>query len=486
MKRYSFSRIYQVIILLMAALGSGGAAHAANRPNMVIIMCDDLGYGDLACYGHPMIKTPRLDQLAKEGMRLTDCYGSSPICSPSRAGLMTGRTPTRSGIVTWIDPNNPMHLRRNEVTLGQLLRKGGYHTCHVGKWHVTGHFNQKDQPQPGELGYDHFYSTFNNASPSHENPINFVKDGKKVGPLEGYSCQIVVNEAIRWLEKDRRKEDPFFLHLCFHEPHEQIASPQDLVDQYPEATKKGEALYYANVTNIDRAVGRMVDALDQMNLADDTLVFFTSDHGPEIHNLYPNAWRSHGSSKPFRGMKRYVTEGGIRVPGILRWKGRIAAGQTVAEPVCGIDILPTFCELAGVELPKDRAFDGASIVPLLSGQPVKRSQPLFWHYYGGYEGWQVAVRDGEWKLLAKTDQSPNVPIDGSLVAGTIGALKDTKLVDFQLFHITEDLTESNNLAASEPERLAKLSEFAQQMYRQVIRDCPDWFEDGAKSAKQSD
>lgn len=486
MKRRSLVAICRMLFVAVALLSKSFMASAADRPNFVVIMCDDLGYGDLGCYGHPMIKTPRLDQLAKEGIRLTDCYGSSPICSPSRAGLMTGRTPTRSGIVTWIDPNNPMHLRSSEITMGQLLRKGGYQTTHVGKWHVTGHFNQKDQPQPKALGYDHYYSTFNNAAPSHENPVNFVDNGKKVGPLEGYSCQIVVNEAVRWLEKDRKADAPFFLHLCFHEPHEQIASPKELVDQYPEATKKGEALYYANVSNIDRAVGRMMDALDQLKLAEDTVVFFTSDHGPEILNLYPNAWRSHGSSKPFRGMKRYVTEGGIRVPGILRWKGHISPGQTVSEPVCGIDILPTLCELGGVPLPTDRPFDGASIVPIFSGQPVKRTQPLFWHYYGGYEGWQVAVRDGEWKLLAKTNQAASVPIDGSLVAGTIGALKGTKLVEFQLFHVTEDLTESKDLAAQEPERTKRLSEFAQQMYAQIIQECPDWFDDAAKSPRQSD
>jgi arylsulfatase A len=467
-------------IVSVAVLIASAASWAADRPNLLVIMCDDLGYGDLACYGHPVIKTPRLDQLAAEGIRLTDCYGASPICSSSRAGFMTGRTPTRSGILTWIDANNPMHLRNSEVTLAQLLRKGGYATCHVGKWHVTGHFNQKDYPQPDDLGYDHWFSTFNNAAPNHLNPINFVNDGKKVGPLEGYSCHIVVDEAVRWLQHDHRANDPFFLHLCFHESHEQVASPPELVDEYPQATKKGESLYYANVTNVDRAVGRMLDALDQLHLAEDTLVFFTSDHGPEILNIYPNAWRSHGSAQPFRGMKRYLTEGGIRVPGILRWKGHIAPGQTTAEPVCGIDILPTFCELAGVSLPTDRTFDGASIVPLLSGQPVERARPLFWHYYGGYEGWQVAVRDGEWKLLAKSNQSPEVPIDGSLVPGTVGGLKGTKLIEFQLFHITTDPTETNNLATSEPERLARLSDFAQRTYQAVIDECPDWFDDAGR------
>jgi arylsulfatase A len=472
-------------IICVALLGASVTTHAADRPNFVVVMCDDLGYGDLGCYGHPSIKTPRLDQMALEGIRLTDCYGSSPICSPSRAGFMTGRTPTRAGILTWIDANNPMQLRSSEVTLAQLLKRGGYQTAHVGKWHVTGHFNQKDYPQPNDLGYEHWFSTFNNANPNHLNPINFVRNGKKVGPLEGYSCQVVVDEAVRWMKDDHRADTPFFLHLCFHESHEQVASPPDLVDQYPQATKKGEALYYANVSNIDRAVGRLLDAIDQLNLSEDTLVFFTSDHGPEILNIYPNAWRSHGSAQPFRGMKRYVTEGGIRVPGLLRWKGRIAPGQTLAEPVCALDILPTFCELAGVPLPADRTFDGASIVPLLSGQPVSRARPLFWHYYGGYEGWQVAVRDGEWKLLAKTNQSATIPIDGSLVPGTVGGLKGTKLIEFQLFHVTQDPTESVNLASSEPERLAQLSDFAQRTYQEVIAECPDWFDDAAQQTEST-
>jgi hypothetical protein len=214
-------------------------------------------------------------------------------------------------------------------------------------------FNSAKQPQPSDHGYDWWLATQNNAGPSHENPKNFVRNGQPVGPTQGYSCQVVADESIKWLHEIRDQKKPFFQFVCFHEPHEPIASPPDLVAQYPDAKKEGEALYYANVTNMDRAVGKLLAYLDEANLAENTLVFFTSDNGPETLLRYPNGWRSHGSPGPLRGMKLHVYDGGIRVPGILRWPARVKAGQTSREPICNLDLLPTFCELAGIKPPQD-------------------------------------------------------------------------------------------------------------------------------------
>ena len=175
-----------LLLLAVAGCAATGVSETPDRsPNFLVILCDDLGYGDLGCYGHPTIKTPHLDRLAAQGMRLTSCYSSAPVCSPSRVGLLTGRTPSRVGVYDWIPGNHPMHMGRNEITVAQLLKQGGYDTAHTGKWHCNGKFNSPEQPQPGDHGFDHWFSTQNNASPSHENPKNFVRNGEPVGPLEG-------------------------------------------------------------------------------------------------------------------------------------------------------------------------------------------------------------------------------------------------------------------------------------------------------------
>ncbi|MEA1951999.1 MAG: sulfatase-like hydrolase/transferase, partial [Planctomycetota bacterium] len=402
-------------------------------PNFVVVLCDDLGYGDLACFGNKTIKTPCLDKLASEGMRLTDCYAAAPVCSPSRAGMLTGRTPNRLGVYDWIPEGSPMHVRRSEVTIATLLSRAGYDTCHVGKWHCNGKFNLPGQPQPVDHGFAHWFSTQNNAIPSHFNPVNFVCNGEKVGPVHGYSSKIVADEAINWLKNIRDRNRPFCLFVWYHEPHEPIAAPEKYTKLYPQANKRGEALYYGNVTQMDSQVGRLMKALDKQNLRDNTMVIFTSDNGPETLSRYKSAWRSHGTPGDLRGMKLWMYEGGIRVPGIIRWPGRTKPGQVCREPICGVDVLPTLCKIVGVEQPADRAIDGSSILPIFEGKPVNRKTPLFWQYNRAL-GWaKVAMRDGDWKILA-----------------------DAELKKFELYNIKNDISEKNNLAQKEPERLKKM------------------------------
>ena len=177
------------------------------RPNIVVLLCDDLGYGDLSCYGHPVIETPNLDRLAAQGIRLTSCYSAAPVCSPSRVGLLTGRSPNRAGVYDWIPSANreqanlrdEVHMRRGESTIPLLLRKSGYQTCLVGKWHCNSRFNSAAQAQPNDAGFDHWFATQNNARPSHKNPRNFVRNGESVGPLKGFSAELIVEEAVQWL-----------------------------------------------------------------------------------------------------------------------------------------------------------------------------------------------------------------------------------------------------------------------------------------------
>jgi arylsulfatase A len=406
-------------------------------------------------------------------MRLTSCYAAAPVCSPSRAGLLTGRTPSRLGVYDWISEGNPMHLRRGELTIATLLKRTGYATCHVGKWHCNGKFNSPEQPQPGDHGFDHWFSTQNNAAPSHENPTNFVRDGRRVGPLEGYSCQLVADEAIGWLKSAGTRGRPFFLFVCFHEPHEKVAAPPELVAQYPAATKKGEAIYYAAVTNIDRAVGRLLSSLDALGVADDTLVFFTSDNGPETRDRYPEAWRSHGSPGLLRGMKLHLYEGGIRVPGILRWPGHTRPGQVVDEPVSSLDLLPTFCALAGVAAPADRRIDGVSLLPLLEGKPVARRVPLFWHYFRSIGAGKAALREGDWKLVAHWDGPELVPGAG-LHRGDVEILKGAKLTDFELYNLRADPGEARDLAARERPRVEAMAGRLRSLYGEVLAEGPAW------------
>ncbi|QDU09301.1 sulfatase [Gimesia aquarii] len=457
-----------------------------SKPNIIVILCDDLGYGDLACYGHPQIKTPHIDRLASQGMRLTDCYASAPVCSPSRAGLLTGRTPNRVGVYDWIPEGHPMHLKRDEVTIAQLLQKADYDTAHVGKWHCNGLFNSKKQPQPGDHGFQHWFSTQNNALPTHQNPNNFVRNGKPLGEIKGFSCQIVADEGIRWLKEWRAVDKPFFLHVCFHEPHERVASPPDLVKRYLDTTLyEDQAQYFANVANMDAAVGKLMKTLDELKLAENTLVFFTSDNGPETLNRYgKGSRRSWGTPGVLRGMKLHIYEGGIRVPGIIRWPGRIEAGQESNVPVSSVDMLPTFCEMVNISLPKNRELDGTSLLPLFAGNnDLQRSTPLFWNYYRANSTPRVAMREGDWKVVAHWSGPEGIRRLGNNVNSISQEyIKNAKLTKFELYNLKEDISEQHNLAWQERERLNHLKKKLTQKYKEVQKEGPVW---DTKSYEQS-
>ncbi|HBL43234.1 MAG TPA: arylsulfatase, partial [Planctomycetaceae bacterium] len=410
----------------------------AAKPNIMVILCDDLGYGDLACYGHPVIKTPHLDQLASQGMRLTDCYASAPVCSPSRAGLLTGRTPNRLGVYDWIPEGHPMHLKRDEVTVAQLLQQAGYDTAHVGKWHCNGMFNSKEQPQPGDHGFRHWFSTQNNALPTHENPFNFVRNAKPVGPLQGFASQLVADEADEWLTELRDKEKPFFMFVCFHEPHEPIASAERFRKLYTAPEGSTLPAHHGNVTQMDDAFGRILKTLDEQKLRENTLIIFTSDNGPAITRRHP-----HGSSGPLRDKKGATYEGGIRVPGIIQWPDHVRPGTTSDVPVCGVDILPTLCAVAGIPAPADRVLDGTNILPLLEGKPIQRKKPLYWQFNRAKNDAKVAIRDGEWKLLAKLNV-PSPKPSGGITIEEIDAVKNAKLEGFELYHIQSDIAETTD------------------------------------------
>jgi arylsulfatase A len=335
-------------------------------------------------------------------------------------------------------------------------------------------FNSAEQPQPNDAGFDHWLGTQNNASPSHENPVNFVRNGKEVGEIKGYSCQIVADEGIQWI-KDHRQENPdqpFFMYLAFHEPHEPVASPADLTNGYLDtARNKKEATYFANVENVDLAVGKVLEALEKLSIEKNTLVIFTADNGPETLNRYPNASYSYGSADPLRGMKLWTTEAGFRVAGIMYWPGGIKPGQVINQPVSALDFLPTFCELAGKELPDNIDFDGTSFLPILQGKDINREKPLIWAYYNSLNEHQVAMRDGDWKVLAKL----NLPRKyQNLNDRNISEIKSAKFIDYEVYSVSQDIHEDQNLSAEKNSSIRKLKKKLKKNYKELLGDSYIW------------
>jgi arylsulfatase A len=436
---------------------------ADERPNIILVLADDLGYGDLGCFGARDVQTPHLDRFAAEGLRLTSCYAGHANCSPSRTALMTGRTPTRAGIRNWIPHGSTVHLRASEVTIATLLRQAGYSTCHVGKWHLTGQFNEPTQPQPGDHGFDHWFSTQNNALPNHHDPDNFVRNGRAAGRIEGYSAQVVVSEAIQWVRSGRDKTKPFFLFVCFHEPHEPIASDERYARLYPHADPAYTA-HHANITQMDDAFGRLMRAIDEDGLRDRSLVFFTSDNGPAITPQHP-----YGSAGPLRDKKGNLTEGGIRVPGIVRWPGKVMAGRVSDEPVCGVDFLPTVCDIVGVKQPSDRPLDGTSLGPLFSGQSIARREPLYWHFNRAAGEFQVALRAGDWKILATRQDT--APLKRH--ATNERDFKTAEPVSFSLYNLRGALAKRRTWRRSDGET-CRAEDIATQQVPSSARQKPTW------------
>ena len=455
-----------IVTILISGLVIPGIAD--ERPNFLVVLADDLGYGDLGCYGEPDVHTPNLDQFAEEGVRLTHCYSAAANCSPSRTGLMTGRNPFRVGIHNWIPMLSPMHVKAEEITVATLLRDAGYSTCHSGKWHLNGNFNLPGQPQPDDHGFDHWFSTQNNALPNHRNPWNFVRNDIPVGPQEGYAADLVAAEAIDWLRNGRKKEQPFFLFVCFHEPHEPIASAPEHSERYAKFEDPAQRAYLGNITQLDAAFGRLIEELDIQGLSDDTLVFFTSDNGPALTGYHP-----YGSTGGLRAKKGHLYEGGIRVPGIFRWPGKLPVGKVVDVPVSGVDLLPTLCEIAGVDLPSDRAIDGTSLVPLAKGESLNRKKPLYWHFLRSSSDVKVALRDGPWKLCASVSGFDFVGRP-DITAEENAANKNAQLAEFSLYHLVDDPAEEVDRKGDEEERFAALKTEMEKLFAEVSAESPEW------------
>ncbi len=444
-------RLMTAVTLMLASPCLPAITSGEDRPNVILFLTDDQGWGDLGCYGHQRIKSPNLDRFATEGLRLTQCYSACSVCSPSRSAILTGRTPYRNGVWRWIPAGSPYHLRTSEITIAEILKQRGYDTCHAGKWHLNGLFNSDQQPQPNDHGYDHWLATQNNAAPNHINPVNFVRNGKPAGPLQGPSSMLCVQEASRWLESRKDSGSPFFLTLWTHEPHLPIESAAEYMEPYADIRDEGIRQHHGNITQLDAAFGTLMQTVDALGYRDNTIVFFTSDNGPEGNG---KKGRTRGSTGGLRGRKRHSHEGGIRVPGIIRWPGHVQAGSESDTPVIGSDIFTTICDIVGAPLPADRTIDGASLLPLFAGQTIDRQQPLYWRNHLASEDTRVVLRVGDWKIIGSDDLSK-----------------------FQLYNIRDDWQEKNDLVATHPQQLAEMRKQLIAHDAAVLNEGPDWWKD---------
>jgi arylsulfatase A-like enzyme len=411
-------------IFLPICLFACSILQAQTRPNILLIYVDDLGYGDLGSFGHPVIQTPNIDRLASEGVTLTNYYAPSALCSPSRAGLLTGRIPYRTGIRSWIPEGTDIYLHDEEITLAEVLKSAGYATAIVGKWHLNSDLGSKDEPQPTDQGFDYFYGHNAFQIPTNHNPINIYRNGELLETQEGYTAELYADEAIAWLQK-QDSGTPFFLYLSMAEPHTTFENPDAYnqmyadytdgeivpipsgLDRIPTETLKprGPGEYYANITYMDAQLGRVLAELEHSGAKENTIIVFTSDNGPVTSQWLQ--WfevNAHGSTGGYRGRKHFLYEGGIKVPAIVSYPGVIAPGSSSDQPLVGMDFFVTLAELGRGTVPVDRPIDGISIEPLFDGHELPTRQ-MFWALDSMSE-LEYAVREGAWKLMLDRNQEP--------------------------------------------------------------------------------
>jgi len=446
-----------------AAIGVTGAKALADaagptgrKPNIVFVLADDLGWAELGCYGNRFNETPHLDELARKGMRFTQAYAAAPVCSPYRAALMTGQWPARVGITDYLRPNDPKHLPTAHVTIAEALKAAGYATGIIGKWHLTGYANHgaKEFP-PGRHGFDETIVSENRGigGGSYFHPYHFNREIEKRLPGREYLTDRQNREAVEFIQ--RQKDKPFFLFLSHYAVHTRLDGKPELVAKYakkPAAgsgnrARRNNVHLAAQLESIDEGIGMIVRKLEELGLADNTVLIFTSDNGGESRVT---------SNAPLRAGKSTLYEGGIREPLIVRYPPLTASGAVCRTPTANVDFYPTFCELAGVRPDRKQHLDGVSIVPLLKDASAKLERDtLYWHYplarphfLGGRSG--GAIRKGNWKLIE---------------------LFDTGAVE--LYNLATDGGEKTDLAAEQPARVAELKRELAAWRRSVGAVIPD-------------
>ncbi|MFD1142198.1 sulfatase [Larkinella insperata] len=420
-------------------------AQVPDRPNIVVILADDLGYGDISANGKNFVQTPNIDALAKSGALCTNGYSNAPFCSPSRAAILTGRYQHRFGF-EFLYPatakrDTIVGLPFDEITLAEQLKKQGYATAMFGKWHVG---NRKNNT-PTDRGFDQYYGTLGghtafkdssdadvdnfphpwwpgSANSFHRHDYSAIFDGKKEVAEKDYLTDVFARKAGEFI--DQHKKSPFFLYVPFNAVHFPFQATKNYTERFKAEPDKNKRVYYGMIAALDDAVGQIVRKLKETGLDKNTLIVFTSDNGGAGFLKAPY-------NGPLSGVKGLLFEGGIRVPYIVSWAGKIPAGTVYNQPVAGMDIYTTAVAAAHGTLAKDRPYDGVDLLPYLSGRNKAAPHPtLFWRF-----GKNKAVRQGAWKLFyyGQEDQ-------------------------YYLFNLEKDLAEKTNLAASNPAKVAELKQ----------------------------
>lgn len=445
------------------------AREAAPKPNIILCMADDQGWGDVGYNGHPVLKTPNLDEMAAQGLRLDHFYAAAPVCSPTRGSVLTGRHPNRYGCFSWGHT-----IRPQEITIAEALKRAGYVTGHFGKWHV-GPVRADSQLCPGMSGFDRWLST-----PNFYDLDPLMSDQGRVVRKRGDSSIIAAEAAIEFMRQAAKEAHPFLVLVWFgspHSPHRALPEDKAPYKDQPENLQN----FYGEITAMDRAVGMLRQALRELAIRDNTILWYTSDNGAiEV-----------GSTGGLRGRKGTLYEGGIRVPCVIEWPEKIRSPRRSNFVAGTVDIYPTLLEIAGVTIPEQPPLDGISLVPLLEGrEPAQRDKPLgFWVYpVGGIQtpsekilAQMLAEQEGKLPKSAPPQnegailkQDPEDQLDGHSawldwplklhrIAGKDGQ------ITWELYNLANDPQESRNLAAEEPERVQKMAAALECWQKSVLR-----------------
>ncbi len=450
-------RLVFVVLCCVACLWvsfKADRAQASAKPNIILLMADDMGWGDPGYQGNKIIKTPHLDKMSRGGVVFNRFYAAAPVCSPTRGSCLTGRHPYRYGIYT----ANSGHLRRQESTLAEVLKQAGYATGHFGKWHLgtlspdySGKGKRRNPKKnyctPGMSGFDEWFSTeFAVATWDPYDPANshikrkkgdtralYWHNGRNVKQkLEGCDSKIIMDRAIPFIEKAAKKKTPFFTVIWFHAPHAPVVGGPNyrkIYSKYPEAKQH----YYATITALDDQIGRLRAKLQELGVAEDTIIWFCSDNGPE-GNPGPRG-RFWGTAGILRGRKRSLYEGGIRVPAILVWPSRIKKGRKTNVPCVTSDYFPTILALLGKDNPKGRPNDGINLLPLLDEKMKSRPKPI-----GFQSGRQSAWNDNQYVLVHNQGKKRHRSDNGKVPVAT-----------YELYDVVEDPGQTKNIAQQHPQ-----------------------------------
>jgi arylsulfatase A-like enzyme len=445
--KYQLMRILPITLLGAAfTLWVVGDVQASDRkPNIVYIVADDLGWKDVGFHGSD-IKTPTLDALAAKGAKLEQFY-AQPMCTPTRAAIMTGRYPMRYGLQTAVIPQGHTYgLATDEWLLPQVLKDAGYKTAIIGKWHL-GHADQKFWPR--QRGFDYQYGPLIGEIDYFSHKVDGKVDwyrNNEVVEEEGYSTTLLGNDAVKLIE-EHDPSTPLFLYLAFNAVHTPYQAPQNYLDQYMNIQDPSRRTYAASATAMDEQIGRVIAALNQKGMLDNTLIIFQSDNGGTRNPLFAGAITDMSNvvlpadNGPYRDGKGTLYEGGTRVVALASWPGHIREGSTVNEMIHTVDLYPTLVNLAGGSLGKNKPLDGMNVWSTISeGKPSPRTEIVY-----NVEPFRAAIRQGDWKLIWRTLLPQSV----------------------ELYNITQDPSETKNLAADHPERVAELQKRANELAAQA-------------------